>query len=65
MLATEKTYEFEGNTVEEAINSAVKNLNVSRETLKIRILAEPQKGLFGMDGVKPARIKATIKKNKN
>jgi len=61
-MATEnKAVEFEGNTVEDAINRAVIAMNVSRETLQIKIVCEEQKGLFGMQGATPAKIKVKIK----
>ena len=56
-----KTLEFEGNTVEDAINHALRDLNVSRETLQIKVVCEEQKGLFGMQGATPAKIKVKIK----
>ncbi len=60
MTPAPKSYEFEGGDVEEAIEEAVKALHVSRETLKIKIVSEEKKGLFGMDGASPAKIKVTI-----
>lgn len=55
-----KSYEFEGRTVEEAITNAVKILRVSRETLQIKVVREEQRGLFGMEGAKLAKIKVTL-----
>lgn len=52
--------EFAGKTVELAIKKAVKQLNVPRETLSIKVLAEEKKGLFGMQGEKPAKIIVSI-----
>ena len=49
-------FEFEGKTVEEAVNKAVAALNVQKKDLKVRIVSEEQMGLFGMAGVKPACI---------
>ena len=56
--------EVEGNTVEDAIKKALQLLNVSRNEVKIRVVCEEKKGLFGMEGEKPAKIKVTFKKNK-
>jgi spoIIIJ-associated protein len=61
MVIAPKTLEFEGKTVEDAIKKAVKEFNVPRETLKIKIVCEEQRGLFGMEGAKQAKIKASIK----
>ena len=54
-------YEFEAKTVEEAINMALKELKLPRESLKIEVLSEEQKGLFGMSGAKPAKVRVTVK----
>jgi spoIIIJ-associated protein len=54
--------EVEGNTVEDAISKAMKILNAPREEIAIKVLCEEQKGLFGMGGAKPAKIRATRKK---
>ena len=60
-----KSIEVEGVTVEEAIQKALETLRVSREEVNIKIVCEEKKGLFGMEGAKPAKIKASIKENKN
>lgn len=54
--------EFEGATVEEAIKKALDNLGVSREEINVKIVCEEQKGLFGMEGMKLAKIKVNLKK---
>ena len=54
--------EFDGSTIEEAIQKAEKAFGETRETLKIKIVCEEKKGLFGMRGAKLAKIKASIKK---
>lgn len=52
--------EFEGITVEGAIKKALKELNLSRDKVKIEVLSEEEKGLFGMAGAKPAKIKVRV-----
>lgn len=64
MTDMSKAEEFEGNTVEAAIKKAVKVLNVPRETLNIKVVCEEQRGLFGMAGIKSAKIKVAIKTKK-
>jgi spoIIIJ-associated protein len=59
-----KSYEFDGGTVEEAIKNAVKALKVSRETIAVKVVSEEQRGLFGMEGAKLAKIRVTIKEKK-
>lgn len=62
---TSKSFEFEGSTVEEAINKAMEELKVGREDLTVKIVCEEKKGLFGMEGAKPAKIMATLKETNN
>ena len=57
-----KSIEAEGRTSQEAIEIALKRLRVSRNQVKVEILSEENKGLFGMKGAKPARVKVTLKK---
>jgi len=54
--------EVEGRTVEEAIKKAMKIFNVSREAMLIKVVCEEKKGLFGMEGAKPAKVIAILKK---
>ena len=58
----DKGIEFEGRTVEDAIKQALVELNVSRDALEVKIVSEETKGLFGMEGAKPAKIKVFLKK---
>jgi len=58
---TQKTIEVEGSTVEEAIKRALEILEVSRDEVTVKIVSEEKKGLFGMEGQKPAKIKVTLK----
>jgi spoIIIJ-associated protein len=52
--------EYEANTVEEAIEMALKDLGLAKDKVKIQILTEGHRGLFGMEGAKKAKIRATI-----
>ena len=61
MVIKAEASEFEGNTVDEAINKAVLNLGVPKNQLDIKIVCEEKRGLFGMQGAKSAKIKVTIK----
>lgn len=56
-----KVVEKTAKTVDEAIESALQELNASREEVDVEILEEPSKGIFGLIGVKPARVKLTLK----
>ena len=57
-----QSIETEGRTSQEAIKVALKKLGVSRQQVKVEILSEEDKGLFGMKGARPARVKVTLKK---
>lgn len=52
--------EFEGKTIAEAIKKALKELKVKRSQVKIEILSDEEKGLFGMEGARPAIIKVSL-----
>ena len=51
--------EAEGSTIEEAIEKALAVLKLPRKYVKIEVLSEEKKGLFGMPGEKPAKIRAS------
>jgi len=55
--------EFEAKTTKEAIAMALKQLNLTRDDVEIKILREERKGLFGMEGAEPAKIKVILNKN--
>ena len=59
-----KTIEVEATTREEAIRKALKTLRAHREDVTIRVIQEESKGLFGMEGAKPAKVKVTLKSHK-
>lgn len=62
---TQKTsIEVEGKTTEEAIKKALKELKLPRDKVKIEVLSEEAKGLFGMPGAKPAKIRVSLIKSK-
>ena len=53
--------EFEGRTVEEAVKKALKELKLPRNKVKIEVVSEEEKGLFGMPGAKPAKIRVSLR----
>ena len=61
MKKHQKPLDFEGPTVEDAIKKALDQLNVSRDEINVKVVSEEKRGLFGMEGAKPAKIKVTIK----
>jgi len=56
--------EVEGKSVEEAVKKALKELKLPRNKVKIEVLSEEVKGLFGMPGAKPARVRVSAIKAK-
>jgi spoIIIJ-associated protein len=56
--------EVEAKTVAEAIEKALKILQVCKEDIEVKVLVEPRMGLFGMAGGKHAKIRVSLKSNK-
>ena len=54
--------EVEGKTVEDAVQKALKLLSVPRGSVKVTVVCEEKKGLFGMNGAKPAKVIVALKK---
>jgi spoIIIJ-associated protein len=52
--------EAEGKTVEEAIEKALQILKLPRKRVRIKTLSEEKKGLFGMPGAKPAKVRVSV-----
>lgn len=63
-MTSKTSIEIEGKTVEEAIKKALKELKLPREKVKIQVLSEEEKGLFGMPGARPAKVRVSIIKAK-
>ena len=61
MSAKNISIEVEGKTAKEAINLALQKLNVTKDEVEIIVLSEENKGLFGMQGNKLAKVKVTLK----
>jgi spoIIIJ-associated protein len=56
-MTPNKRIEVEGKTVEEAIKKALHQLQLPRNKVKVEVLSEEAKGLFGMPGAKPAMVR--------
>lgn len=50
-----------GKTVDEAVNAALRELALTRDAVEVEVLEEPCKGLLGILGNKPAKVKVTEK----
>lgn len=58
-----KEIEIIGKTVEDALNSALLRLGVSKDKINYEVIDEGSKGFLGIFGSKPAKIKVFIKKD--
>lgn len=58
-----KVVEKVGKTIDEAIELGLQEFGVLRDEVIIEVLEEPSKGLFGLIGSRPAKIKLTLKDN--
>ncbi|MFH1790434.1 MAG: Jag N-terminal domain-containing protein [Candidatus Omnitrophota bacterium] len=54
--------EVEAKTTKEAIRLALKKLKIKRSDADIKILREEHKGLFGMEGAEPAKVRVSSKR---
>lgn len=59
---TEQHVEQEGRTTEEALELALEKLGASRDQVKITVLSEAKKGLFGLTS-KPAKVRVSLKED--
>ena len=59
------SYEFQGKTVDEAIQKASDELSIAREKIKHEVLAYGSSGIFGLVGVKKAKIKVFVEEQTN
>lgn len=50
-----------GQTVEEAVQSALAQLNATKDQVEIQVIDEGKKGLFGLFGSRPAVVEVTLK----
>lgn len=62
-MTPRKSIEIKGKSVEEAIRKALQQLQLPRSKVKIEVLSEEAKGLFGMPGAKPAMVRVTVLKD--
>lgn len=60
MIMVEKT----AKTVEDAVQSALMELEVDKDNVDIEVLEQPTKGIFGIIGSKNAKVRVTLKEKK-
>ena len=56
-----QSIDVEARTVDEAISIACKELGVSISQVNFEVLQEPTRGLLGLMGGKPAKVRVTVK----
>ena len=56
MITVEKT----GKTVEEAVASALKELQVTENDVTVEVLEQPKSGFLGLIGARPAKVAVTL-----
>lgn len=57
---SKKSIEVVGNTIEDAVKKALHELKLPRNKVKIEVLSEETKGLFGMAGAKLAKVRVSM-----
>lgn len=58
-----KKIEMTGKTIDEALKSALKELNTTEDKVKVEVIEEGNKGFLNFIGVKPAKIVVTMNRN--
>lgn len=58
-----KTLEMTGKTVNEALENALKSLNLTEDRVEYEVLDEGSKGFLNLIGAKPAKILVKVKKD--
>lgn len=56
-----KSIDMTGKTVDEAIQKALEQLNLTKDEVEINIVDEGSKGFFNLIGSKPAKVNVTVK----
>ena len=56
-----KQYEASAKTVEEAIELGLQELGVSIGDVDVQVVEEGSKGLFGLFGSRPVKVRLTVK----
>ncbi|MCQ2457236.1 MAG: Jag N-terminal domain-containing protein [Clostridia bacterium] len=60
-----RTYEAVAKTTDEAIEAGLKELGVAISDVDVLVLEEGSKGLFGLFGSRPARVRLTVKEDED
>ncbi|WP_213485111.1 Jag N-terminal domain-containing protein, partial [Thermobacillus xylanilyticus] len=49
-----------GKTIEAAVNSGLEQLGTTIDRVKVNVLEQPSRGLFGLFGARPAKVELTL-----
>lgn len=60
-----QTQEFEGKNLEQAIDNACKSLNLTKKKLSYDVISSGSTGIFGIVGVKKAKIRVSLPDKKD
>ena len=60
-----KDYEVSARTIEEAISQGLEHLGVSISDVTVDVIEEGSKGLFGLFGSRPAKVRLTLKEEES
>lgn len=55
-----KQVEKSAKTIDEAVELALKELNVTKEQVEIEVIEQPSKGIFGFIGNRAAKVRVTV-----
>lgn len=56
-----QSVEKTGRTVEEAVQEALEALGLTRDKVEVEVLEEPARGILGLVGQRPARVRVTAR----
>ncbi|MCE5172487.1 protein jag [Paenibacillus profundus] len=56
-----KTLIVSGKTIEDAVQNGLEQWNVTADRVAVRVLVKPSRGLFGLIGVRPAKVELTLR----
>ncbi|TDT50494.1 RNA-binding cell elongation regulator Jag/EloR [Fonticella tunisiensis] len=56
-----KSIEALGKTVEDAVEEGLKKLGVTRDKVEVEVLEQGSKGIFGIIGARPSKVRLTVK----
>ena len=58
-----RSVEMAGRTVDEAVENGLKVLRITKDKVKVEVIEEGSKGLFGILGARPAKVKLIAKED--